>query len=250
METSTNKSTYNHPPVIATAAPYGSFKKGFMGSRKQGGYGMGDSRLTWRNWALYNAPVIRHWNLEEPRLGTLRLLGRRRDRYRVSSIAQSRGGDVSPEIWYIWRRGAAVINAELTLAKWNGQTTITAHRDCMKVLRTRLACAGLSITDLQFYNHIVNSLPAGYDMVVAIHGPAPSNYSIDTLCERFRAIELRKELRASKDNNSTDDSIALMERHKRFPRPAKSIETGPKGVSERQTRSRGSHRFTLTGIIH
>jgi len=33
----------------------------------------------------------------------------------------------------------SVINAELTLAKWDGKSPITAHRDHMKTLRTRLA---------------------------------------------------------------------------------------------------------------
>ena len=56
----------------------------------------------------------------------------------------------------------SVINAELTLTKWDGQTPTTTHRDHMKALRTRLAGAGLTITALKFYNHSVNSLPADY----------------------------------------------------------------------------------------
>ena len=36
----------------------------------------------------------------------------------------------------------AVLKAELTLARWDGQTPITAFRDHMKALRTRLAAAG------------------------------------------------------------------------------------------------------------
>jgi hypothetical protein len=108
-----------------------------------------------------------------------------------------------------------VINAKLTLAKWDGVSPITAHRDYMKALRTRLAGAGLAITNLQFYNHFVNSLPADYDMIIAIHDPAPL-YSVDTLCEceHFRAIELWRELRTSKDGGATDDSIALPAKHK------------------------------------
>ena len=96
----------------------------------------------------------------------------------------------------------AVINAGLTLAKWDGQTPITAHRDHMKVLRTRLAGAGLSITDLQFYVHFVNLLPANYDIIIAVYDPSPI-YSIDTLCEHFCAIELRKELRTSQSTGGT-----------------------------------------------
>ena len=68
---------------------------------------------------------------------------------------------------------------------------ITVYRDYMKGLRTRLAGAGLAVTDLQLYSHFVNSLLAEYDMIVAVHDPAPL-YSVDTLCERFRAIECRE----------------------------------------------------------
>lgn len=65
----------------------------------------------------------------------------------------------------------AVINAELTLARWDGQTPITTHRDHMKTLRNRLAAVGLTISAIQFYQHFTNSLPAEYDMAVAIHDP-------------------------------------------------------------------------------
>ena len=49
----------------------------------------------------------------------------------------------------------AVINSELTLARWDGQTPITTFRDHLKALRTRLAAAGLNITNLQFYQHFI-----------------------------------------------------------------------------------------------
>jgi hypothetical protein len=41
--------------------------------------------------------------------------------------------------------------------------------------------------------------------------PAPA-YSVDTLCERFRAIVLQKELRTSKAGGTIEGSIALMAR--------------------------------------
>ena len=47
----------------------------------------------------------------------------------------------------------------------------------MKALCTRLAGARLATTDLQFYNHFVNSFPADYDMVIGVHDPSPS-YSV------------------------------------------------------------------------
>jgi len=89
----------------------------------------------------------------------------------------------------------AVINAELTLARWDGQTPITAFRDRTKALCTWLAAAGLTITPQQFYQYSINSLPAEYDMVIAVHNRTLSNYSVDDLCDAFRAIEPRKELR-------------------------------------------------------
>jgi hypothetical protein len=48
----------------------------------------------------------------------------------------------------------------------------------MKALRTRLAAAGLTITPMQFYHHFTNSLPDGYDLIIAVHDPTPSNYSM------------------------------------------------------------------------
>jgi len=106
------------------------------------------------------------------------------------------------------------INAELTLARWDGQTPVTAHRDHMNALRNRLAGTGLTISPAQFCNHFTNSLPVEYDMVVAMHDPIPSNYSINALCERFRAIELRKELRTTKSTGTPEDPVALLAKQK------------------------------------
>jgi hypothetical protein len=57
-------------------------------------------------------------------------------------------------------------------------TPITDHRDYMKELRTRLSGAGLAITDMQFYNHFVNSLPAEYDMIELCMTPHHTTPSI------------------------------------------------------------------------
>lgn len=60
----------------------------------------------------------------------------------------------------------------------------------------------------QFFNYSVNSLPDELDMVIAVHNSAPE-YSLDTLCEPFRAIALRKGLRTAKNNGGTSgDPIA------------------------------------------
>jgi len=53
----------------------------------------------------------------------------------------------------------SIVNAELTLAKWDGHKPINKHRDHMKTLRTRLSDAGLTISNMQFYNYFINSLP-------------------------------------------------------------------------------------------
>ena len=143
----------------------------------------------------------------------------------------------------------AVVNAELTLARWDGQTPITAHRDHMKTLRTRLAGAGLSITSIQFYQHFINSLPAEYDMVVAIHDPIPLNYSIDVSCERFRAIELRKELRTTKDGGTPVDPVALLAKQRGSKGAGKSDSTrgGGKGESSGSSNKTGKSRVTCYG---
>ncbi len=124
----------------------------------------------------------------------------------------------------------SVISAELTLAKWDGMTPINKHRDHMKTLRTRLADTGLVISNVQFYNYFVNTLPVEFDMIVAVHNPAP-DYSVETLCERSRAIELRKGLRNAKNGGSSEDPTALFVRHQ-----------GPKEVEKSDTRPSTSKR--------
>jgi len=108
----------------------------------------------------------------------------------------------------------AVINAELTLACWDGRTLITEHCDHMKTLRTRLTAAGFAISAIQFYQHFVNSLPADYNMVMAVHNPITLNYSIDVLCDQFCAIKLQKELRTTKEGGTVEDTIALLAKQK------------------------------------
>ena len=130
----------------------------------------------------------------------------------------------------------SVVNAELTLAKWDADKPINDHRDHMKTLRTRLADAGLGISNLQFYNYFVNSLPAEFDMVVAVHNPAP-DYSVDTLCERFRAIELRKGLRSAKVGGPIDDAIAMLAKH-RLPKSTSGPSVDKRASSGRQDSKR------------
>ena len=76
-----------------------------------------------------------------------------------------------------------------------------------------MTTAGPTISPIQFYQHFVNSLPADFDVAVTIHDPIPSNYSVDVLWDRFRAIELRKELRTIK-GGTKEDPIALLAKQK------------------------------------
>ena len=125
----------------------------------------------------------------------------------------------------------AVINAELTLMWWDGQTPITTFCNHIKALCMCLAAAGLTITALQFYQHFINSLPAEYNMVVAVHNPIPSNYSIDILCEKFHTIELRKELCTTTTGGGTsEDSVALLAKQK-GSKGSGRVESGCRGGS-------------------
>jgi len=49
-------------------------------------------------------------------------------------------------------------------------------------------------------------------MGVAIHDPIPSTYSLDL--QRLRAIELRKELRTTKERGTSEDPGALLAKEK------------------------------------
>ena len=105
----------------------------------------------------------------------------------------------------------SVINPELALTKWD--SPINEHCDYMKILRTRLADAELSITNLQFYcitislTHYLPSTLWSSRSTTLLHP-----YFVNMLCERSRAIELQKELLISKDGGTIEDPIALMAR--------------------------------------
>ena len=117
----------------------------------------------------------------------------------------------------------SILDAELTLARWDGQTPINAHRDRMKNLRTRLAGAGLSLNAMQFYNRFLNSLPNEYDTLVATYNHAAANYSVDALCDSFKAIELRRELHATTEGSTPEESIALFTKLK-GPKSVKRLD--------------------------
>lgn len=118
-----------------------------------------------------------------------------------------------------------VITAELTLAHWDGQTPINAHRDHMKSLRTRLSAAGVTISDMQFYQYFTNSFPAEYDMVPGIFNPALTGHLVDYLCEQIRGIELRRELRTAHPGGTGEDPLALAAKQKGPRAAGKSTTT-------------------------
>ena len=77
----------------------------------------------------------------------------------------------------------SAINTELALTKWD--SPINEHCDYIQNPRTRLAGTELSITNLQSYNYSVNS-----PTIWSSPSTTPLHpYSVDMLCERFRAIE-------------------------------------------------------------
>ena len=76
---------------------------------------------------------------------------------------------------------------------------------------------------MQFYNRFLNSLPNEYDTLVATYDHAGSNYSVDALCESFKAIELRRELRATTEGSTTEESIALFTKLK-GPKTVKRLD--------------------------
>jgi len=47
----------------------------------------------------------------------------------------------------------SVLDAELMMTRWDGQSPITTHRDHMKSLRTRLAASGQILPPSMFYKH-------------------------------------------------------------------------------------------------
>jgi hypothetical protein len=72
----------------------------------------------------------------------------------------------------------------------------------MKTLRTRLTAVDLAVTAIQIYQHFINSLSYQQIMTWPLRYTTPS--PINLLCERFRAIELRKELRSTEGGTSED----------------------------------------------
>jgi hypothetical protein len=79
----------------------------------------------------------------------------------------------------------------------------------MKTLRTRLTAVGPVVTAVQKFQHFIN-LPSYLQIMTWSLQYTTPRPPIDLLCERFRAIELRKELRTTEGGTSEapDDLLA------------------------------------------
>ena len=115
-------------------------------------------------------------------------------------------------------------------------------------LCTRLSAAGLTLSPIQFYQHFLNSLPTEYDWVTAVHDPISSNYSIDTLCKRILAIELRRELHTTRDGGASEDPVALLAKQKGSRGSGRSESGRSGGINESAGNSRSSSKWKRPSI--
>ena len=100
-------------------------------------------------------------------------------------------------IWELleWRYGArqhglqALLQAKLNQMRWDGEGSIVGHHNTMVALRSKMAAAGLSITDNQFYKHFLDSLPWKLDFFVTMYNDPQAN--VNTLCDRFTKYKMR-----------------------------------------------------------
>jgi len=79
--------------------------------------------------------------------------------------------------------------AKLQLTDWDGQGTITTHRDYMLDLRTQLEDTGMTLTDQAFYLYFAESLPESLDLFITLY--EDSTYNVDRLCDKFAKYEMR-----------------------------------------------------------
>ena len=83
----------------------------------------------------------------------------------------------------------SVLRAKLNQTRWDGEGGIMAHRDIMVGLRSEMAAAGLPISDQQFYEHFLDSLPRALDAFVTMYDDPSAN--VDSLCDRLTRYEMR-----------------------------------------------------------
>lgn len=125
----------------------------------------------------------------------------------------------------------AVINAELTLARYDSQTAV------IMALRTRLSTVGFCITAIQCDQHFVNQLIAEYD-------PISSNYSSDSPCGRFSTIsELCEQLHTIKEGGTSEDPVVLLAKQER-PKGGWKVRCGvPEGQQSPIKRTRQACKY-------
>jgi len=83
-------------------------------------------------------------------------------------------------------------------------------------------------------------------MVVAIRDPVPSNHSIDLLCEQFYAIELRRELRTTKEGGTSEDPVALLAKQRGSKGSGGSISTRGERKGESSSSSYKTKKLRVT----
>ena len=100
-------------------------------------------------------------------------------------------------IWELleWRYGArqhglqVLLQAKLNQMRWDGEGSIVGHCDMMVALQSEMAAAGLLITDNQFYEHFLNSLPWKLDFFVTMYNNLQAN--VNSLCNQFTKYEMQ-----------------------------------------------------------
>ena len=117
----------------------------------------------------------------------------------------------------------------------DGQTPANQHRDHVKTLRTRSADAGLFITNLQFYNYFINSLPAEFAFITPI--PITCYVSASALSNSERVYA------PPSHGGTSDDPIAPLAKNEGFQDIGWS-NGGPQAGKEHGDRWFRGHRCT------
>ena len=129
----------------------------------------------------------------------------------------------------------SVLLAKLQLSKWDGSGTIHTHRDNMVDLRTKLADAGMALTDQTFYEYFTTLPPPSLDLFITLY--EDPTYNADVLCDRFTKYEMRRMVAATRDGKADatkDTTVAL------FSQQSSSAPKG-EGRDRKSTRLNSSH---------
>ena len=123
----------------------------------------------------------------------------------------------------------SVLCAKLNQCRWDGEGGIMAHRDVMFGLRSELAAAGLSISDQQFYEYFIDSLPQSLDTFVTMYDDPTAN--VDSLCDRFSRYEMRLRVASIRNGKAEGSSGGVTAFHSQ---PATSTKDKGKGKARQR----------------